>query len=186
MYEFNFYVYPKHLLLMYAVMFVVLTALGVVVIIGETQVVTTDRVRYDNIEQCDVGDEFSEVKNCTVTLTLDEPVTSPTIFYYGLRFFFQGVRTYKSSFSVQQLRGEYPAPDGYEDMCEPRITSGPSPPPEPFATQEPDILLPCGVLPFSVFNGIRGKFSKTTCEDCSCPNLLLSHTNTRYLGAVQG
>eukprot|EP00189_Rhodosorus_marinus_P010328 CAMPEP_0184739358 /NCGR_PEP_ID=MMETSP0315-20130426/2207_1 /TAXON_ID=101924 /ORGANISM="Rhodosorus marinus, Strain UTEX LB 2760" /LENGTH=366 /DNA_ID=CAMNT_0027208053 /DNA_START=74 /DNA_END=1174 /DNA_ORIENTATION=+ len=165
MYEFNFYVYPKHLLLMYAVMFVTLTALGVVVIVGETQVVTTDRVRYDNIEQCDVGGVFTEVKNCTVTLTLNEPVTSPTVFYYGLRFFFQGVRTYKTSFSVQQLRGEFPAPDGYEDMCDPRITSGPTPPPEPFATQEPDILLPCGVLPWSVFNDTLALFKDSELTD---------------------
>eukprot|EP00013_Stygamoeba_regulata_P021056 CAMPEP_0177653496 /NCGR_PEP_ID=MMETSP0447-20121125/13768_1 /TAXON_ID=0 /ORGANISM="Stygamoeba regulata, Strain BSH-02190019" /LENGTH=252 /DNA_ID=CAMNT_0019156959 /DNA_START=193 /DNA_END=948 /DNA_ORIENTATION=+ len=91
----------------------------------------TSEFRYD--DQCDAN------AKCTITLNIDEDMSSPVYVYYKLDNYYQNHRRYVKSRSDPQLLGE-------ETTSEPAECS-------PLGTNDNDQLLqPCGLIASSLFN----------------------------------
>lgn len=109
---------------------------------------STSRFRYDNNGGCDIGESSAE-GNCTIRFNITSSVKAPSYFYYGLVNFYQNARTYVTSRSDEQLRGQ-DNPD--TSVCEP-LEKG----------ADGQTLVPCGLVANSQFND-----SFKMCFDSQC------------------
>jgi len=147
------FIYYKNLLYMYLGLTVILAAVGAVLVASHVQVVETERVRYDNVDGCRLNQtDGSSARDCVIPLTFTEEAKAPIYFYYGIDGLFQGSRTYVDSISFEQLRGEYDESGDNTGTCEPRVTPNPLMPNVIDAVQPNGVLLPCGLVPWSIFN----------------------------------
>lgn len=132
-----------------------LFGVGVIFIpIGAVLLVTSSKIKEREFEytSCqgpggkDCGqmleDERGSECNCEVKFEIDEDMTAPVFFYYGLSNYFQNHRRFAGSRDEDQLRGARDRRPSKE--CEPfRFT----------ATNENSApIVPCGVLANSLFN----------------------------------
>eukprot|EP00188_Purpureofilum_apyrenoidigerum_P001119 Plantae.Rhodophyta-Purpureofilum_apyrenoidigerum.ctg1578.p1 GENE.Plantae.Rhodophyta-Purpureofilum_apyrenoidigerum.ctg1578~~Plantae.Rhodophyta-Purpureofilum_apyrenoidigerum.ctg1578.p1 ORF type:complete len:394 (-),score=43.99 Plantae.Rhodophyta-Purpureofilum_apyrenoidigerum.ctg1578:2140-3231(-) len=147
------FVYYKNLLWMYLGLAVILTAVGAVLVISHVQVVESKRLRYDNYDGCRLNDgNQNTTGNCVIPFTFTKEAKGPIYFYYGITGLHQGSRTYVHSISYEQIRGEYDSSGGDTASCDPRVTPNPSMPNPIDAVDPNNVLLPCGVIPWSIFN----------------------------------
>lgn len=144
---------PRCVVILYYVMAVIFIPLGAAVFVMSRRMSHSDRFRYDDVPQCDVGEVGRDVPvNCTIRVTVDTATTGRSYFYYGLVNYFQNARQYSKSRSAQQLRGQKKPNvdecDGAGDGID-------------FSNN--DKVVPCGLTAFSYFND-----SFTLCRDALC------------------
>lgn len=135
---------------------------------------SSSRFRYDNNGDCDIGElsSLSTEGNCVIKFNITRSVTAPSYFYYGLANFYQNARTYVTSRSDEQLRGQ-DNPD--ISTCEPLEKD-----------DDGETLVPCGLVANSQFND-----SFKMCFDADCDREVELNENgiawdvdreTRFLG----
>lgn len=97
---------PKCVAIMYYLVAFVFIPIGIAVLVTSLRMSFTDRLRYDNIPDCDVGTGVQNTtKTCVVAVTLERDLPSDSYMYYGLVNYFQNSRNYIKSRSAEQLRG---------------------------------------------------------------------------------
>lgn len=131
---------PRVIIVMYLVVSLIFIPIGAIIYVQSTRLLSTPRLRYDDVERCNVGptSNSSFVRTCTISLEIKEDVEGPVYFYYGLVNFYQNARTYVTSRSDAQLRGDE-NPD--ISTCDP-LENNPDGSP----------LVPCGLVANSRFN----------------------------------
>ena len=117
-------------------------ALGFAVVIGSSKITTTEKVRYDNLPDCNLPDEASEVE-CVFQVDIPQRMKAPIYFYYGVDNFHQNARKYVKSRSDRQLRGKTDLSEADVANCEPLLRE---------RGNSGDFLSPCGLAANSMFN----------------------------------
>lgn len=122
-------------------------------------------IRYDDNPNCQLG------QKCTINYTLPTEMESPVYLYYKLDNFYQNHRRYVKSRNDDQLRGIEVTDFSKLKDCEPLITTDGS-------EDVNKILVPCGLIANSVFNGMILKNYKNNLYIYTCSfkekwNLLL-------------
>lgn len=157
---------------MYFVVTVIFIPLGVAVYVKSTRMVSTPRIRYDNVDRCRIGPgpfaNLEEAKamagNCSFSVEIERNITAPSYFYYGMVNFYQNARTYVSSRAPNQLRGDNVMKSDVKD-CKPLINDG-----------DGELLNPCGLVANSQFND-----TFLLCRDEVCTDELeLNGTNIAW------
>lgn len=163
---------------MYIVVSIIFIPLGIAVYVKSTRMVSTPRIRYDNQGDCriapgssqdglfaDIEEATEKTGNCRFTVEIERNITAPSYFYYGMVNFYQNARTYVTSRSATQLRGDEVSDNDKKD-CKPLITDG-----------DGELLTPaCGLVANSQFND-----SFLLCRDEKCNNQLAwSGTNIAW------
>lgn len=146
---------PRCVVVLYYIIAVLFIPLGVAVFVMSLRMSHSDRFRYDDVPQCDVGEvgrDRAGVVNCTIRITVGTATKGRSYFYYGLVNYFQNARQYSTSRSAQQLRGQKSPSVG---DCE-GAGNG-------IDFSDDDKVVPCGLTAFSYFND-----SFTLCRDESC------------------
>lgn len=128
------------IVIMYIIIAIIFIPLGAAIYIQSRNLYSSPRLRYDNVDRCDVGNETlnNETKTCLIRFDIDKNVTAPAYFYYGMVNFYQNARTYVSSRSETQLRGN---DNPSTDTCSPAETDA-----------NGTVLVPCGLAAQSFFN----------------------------------
>lgn len=146
---------PKVIVTMYLIVAAIFIPIGVVVLIQSTRLLSTARLRYDQIGDCNIGDIDPDPNvsgTCTIAVRIDKNITAPAYVYYGLVNFYQNARTYTKSRSDTQNRGEENADT---TDCEPlEFQNG---------TDTP--LNPCGLVANSQFNDEFRFCTSATCDE---------------------
>jgi LEM3 (ligand-effect modulator 3) family / CDC50 family len=146
---------PKCVVVMYYIIAVIFIPVGVSVLIKSLTMSQTDRFRYDNVGDCDVGEVGRKPPlQCTIQVTLEKDTGAPTFMYYGLVNYFQNARNYIKSLSAEQLRGK--ASPNTAD-CE---KAG-----EGIDYSSTSKVVPCGLTAFSRFNDTFRLCRDPRCND---------------------
>lgn len=133
---------PKCVVIMYYLIAIVFIPVGVAVLIKSLRMSQTDRFRYDDVEDCNVGERGRPTPlNCSIRVDLEKDTGAPTFMYYGLVNYFQNARNYIKSRSAEQLRGDSNPSTGECEDAGKGID---------FAEDKP--VVPCGLTAFSRFN----------------------------------
>lgn len=139
---------PKCVVVMYYIIAVIFLPIGVAVLIKSLRMSQTERFRYDNFDECDIGDGGGVTGTCVLPVDLEKDTGAPTFMYYGLVNYFQNAREYIKSRSAEQLRGQ----------SNPTVTDCAN------AGKGIDApAVPCGLTAFSRFND-----SFKLCRDPQC------------------
>lgn len=150
---------PFCLIVLYYTVAFLFIIFGATVTIGSSQIVETERLRYDNNEQCIVPeadqDDLTPMVTCSPSLKILKDMRQPSYFYYSLTDFYQNARKYVKSRSSDQLQGKYPAKD--LQNCEPILKN-------PIAIG--GNIIPCGLTARSKFNDT---FRLCHDDECSKP-----------------
>eukprot|EP01090_Pellita_catalonica_P016200 TRINITY_DN4579_c0_g1_i1.p1 TRINITY_DN4579_c0_g1~~TRINITY_DN4579_c0_g1_i1.p1 ORF type:complete len:341 (-),score=54.01 TRINITY_DN4579_c0_g1_i1:204-1226(-) len=117
---------------------VVFVLLGILMVVSSSTVVEFEE-RYDDVCEDKMGGK------CTITFDITKDMKKPVYMYYKLSNYYQNHRRYVKSRSDAQLRGEDISSTGDLDDCSPVITKDDT-------GDDADILLPCGLIAWSVFN----------------------------------
>ncbi|MES1911194.1 MAG: hypothetical protein MHM6MM_003671 [Cercozoa sp. M6MM] len=129
---------PKLVVLTFLIVGVIFLPLGGV-ILAAANGVKEFKVRYDNVEACQVSrQEGNYGKTCQVAVDITEDMDGPVYFYYELHNFYQNHRRYVKSRSDSQLRNA----DSSTDGCYPL---------EDFNNTK---LYACGLIAGSYFNDL--------------------------------
>lgn len=142
---------------MYLVVSLIFIPLGIAVFVESNKMLSTARIRYDNVGDCAIGPgpfadpNAAPAGNCLIPVDIDRNVSAPAYLYYGLVNFYQNARTYVTSRDALQLRGDERSTADVED-CKPLITHG-----------NGTLRNPCGLIAYSRFND-----SFELCTDRTC------------------
>lgn len=150
---------PTVVVIMYFIVAVVFIALGVIIIIGSNNLYSSTLQRYDDMDVCDADTSPDTSKTCCVEFSISKKVTAPAYMYYGIVNFYQNARTYVSSRSAEQLRGNANASTS---DCEPK------------RTENGKIIVPCGLTAFSRFNDSFHLFNSPGCSPSGSGTVSLS------------
>lgn len=146
---------PKCVVVMYYIIAVVFIPIGVAVLIKSLRMSQTERYRYDNIQECDVGEEgLATPVTCTIAIDLEKNTGAPTFMYYGLVNYFQNARNYIKGRSAEQLRGK----------ANPTVVDC-SNAGDGIDFDENNPVVPCGLTAYSFFND-----TFRLCRDPECTN----------------
>jgi len=110
------------------------------VLLASSQAVVEVSQRYDNVPNCSF-----RPSQCSVTLTVEQTMSSPVYLYYGLNNFYQNNRRYVQSRNDYQLRGITESSYSSLSSCTPLISVNNS-------QNSQDLYLPCGLIAWSMFN----------------------------------
>lgn len=160
---------------MYLVVAAIFIPLGVLVFVQSSNLYASPLIRYDNEPLCNVGYQTlnGETRSCRIRLVVDKNVSAPAYLYYGMVNFYQNARTYVSSRSDEQLRGDA---DPDTSTCDPLETF-----------PNGSTIVPCGLVANSRFNDTFELFR----DDALLSPLTLNGSgiawsvdrDTRFLGA---
>lgn len=145
---------PKCVVVMYYVIAVVFLPIGVAVLIQSLRMSQTDRFRYDNFGDCDIGEGGGLERICVLPVDIQKDTGAPTYMYYGLVNYFQNARNYIKSRSAEQLRGQ--SNPTVSDCADAGVGID-------FDSNNP--VVPCGLTAFSRFND-----TFKLCRDPGCEN----------------
>lgn len=138
---------------MYFVVAVIFLALGIIILISSTRLYASSLQRYDDLAQCAINDSTDRDNACCVGFNIPKKVTAPAYLYYGIVNFYQNARTYVSSRSAGQLRGD---PNASTADCEPLETHS-----------NGTKIVPCGLTANSQFNDSFQLFNNLDCSSDS-------------------
>jgi hypothetical protein len=129
---------------------IVFAGLGVLILFFSNKIVEKIE-RYDNKEECKVGDK------CTITIYINETMEKNIMVYYQLDGFYQNHRRYVKSKSEEQLTGHYISIEEMENKkdCDPIITNAQMGKEKSFNGEDLDpdeVAIPCGLMAKSYFN----------------------------------
>lgn len=147
---------PQVVYMMYLIVAVIFIPLGVVVFVQSNRLSATPRWRYDKVPACDVGNSSSldTSRSCVLRFDVDKNMTAPSYFYYGIVNFYQNARTYASSRSDAQLRGDKREPS--TDECDPLTRD---------QNNTGNVIVPCGLVAASRFNDTLELCRDIACQD---------------------
>jgi hypothetical protein len=150
---------PQVVILCLFVIAVVFIPVGAATIIASDAIIEKP-VRYDDRNSCTHAQTnfTANPQGCTtnVRLTLDKTLTPPVYIYYRLKHFNQNYRMYAKSQSDQQYSGRSFTRSDIED-CEPWRS--------PKNTSK--MYLPCGAVPWSMFNDTISLYRLPTAADAA-------------------
>jgi LEM3 (ligand-effect modulator 3) family / CDC50 family len=133
---------PKCVVVMYYLVAALFIPIGTAVVIMSLTMSQTGRLRYDNVDSCNVGTVGQAVPlSCTMEIVIEKDTGAPSYMYYGLVNYFQNARNYIKNLSAEQLRGKK-GPKTSE--CE-KAGAGID-----FEADAP--VVPCGLAAYSRFN----------------------------------
>lgn len=143
---------PTVIVIMYFIVSFILIPLGAVILVTSSKLYSSQRIRYDNIDSCNVGvnSSLSQIRTCDIKLEINDTLTGPVYFYYGIVNFYQNARTYVTSRSDEQLRG----------VSNPSVSDC-----DPLIKNESGVIVPCGLTANSRFNDTFRLCASETCAD---------------------
>jgi len=133
--------------------------LGAVIVTYSKNVVEIEQ-QYDNVVNCNEGDNGIDTVGspCTITIKIDSTMKRPIFVYYKLTNFYQNHRRYVKSRSDAQLSGD---DIGSTSSCDP-LSDQPN-------TNTP--LYPCGLIANSFFNDTFRACKMKSGDDSLCVTL---------------